>query len=68
MSSCAQSYASFADNENDEQFFNPPGKYNSYAAALSAKIPPPTGTEVLVHEKATEALEENTTQAESTDS
>jgi hypothetical protein len=67
MSSCAQSYASFADNENDEQFFNPPGKYNSYAAALSAKIPPPTGTEVLVHKKGRNPLEETPTTTETTE-
>jgi hypothetical protein len=28
-----------------------PGKYNSYASALSATIPPPTRTEVLFHSK-----------------
>jgi hypothetical protein len=50
MSSCAQSYASF-DNDMDEQFFNPPGKYNSYASALSSTIPTPTGTDVLIPDK-----------------
>jgi hypothetical protein len=47
MSSCAQSYASFDDNENHEQF-HPPGKYNSYASALSSTLPTPAGTEVHV--------------------
>jgi hypothetical protein len=50
MSSCAQSYASF-DNDMDEQFFNPPGKHSSYASALSSTIPNPSGTDVLIPAK-----------------
>jgi hypothetical protein len=50
MSSCAQSYASFEDNDTGEQLFNPPGKYNLYASALSATVPTPTGTDVLIPE------------------
>jgi hypothetical protein len=37
MSSCAQSYASFDDNDADEQYYHPPGvfRHTSYAAAVS---------------------------------
>jgi hypothetical protein len=51
MSSCAQSYASFDDNYVDESYSQPPGRYTSYAAALSSTTPTPTGTEVLVRSK-----------------
>jgi hypothetical protein len=61
MSSCAQSYASFDDNEDDEQYYNPPGATNhttqglSYASALSGYQPPPniSPLEVLVPGKLT---------------